>query len=361
MKSYRIASVPGDGVGQEVAVEALKILGTIADKYGIRFEVAHLDWGCDYYAEHQRMMPADGLDRLMDFDAIFLGSVGDADKVPDHISVSLVLDIRKAFDQYVNLRPIKLFPGVQTQIRTATPESVNMVVVRENTEGEYSSVGGFFKPNTDDAIAIQTAVFTQKGCERVMRYAFELAENRRKNKQGPGRVTSCTKSNALGYSMVFWDRVFQQVLPEFPNVDTESALVDALSMWLIRNPERYDVIVCSNLFGDILTDLGAMLQGGMGMAAGGNINPEKKYPSMFEPIHGSAPDIAFKGVVNPIASIESIRMMMEHLGQTEAAQDIERAVTTVMKKGQVRAADLGGSSTTQEVGDEVARVLKKAG
>jgi tartrate dehydrogenase/decarboxylase / D-malate dehydrogenase len=359
MKSYRIASIPGDGVGREVAVEALKILDTISDKHGIGFAVVHLDWGCDYYVEHHRMMPADALDRLMDVDAIFLGSVGDASKVPDHISVGLVLDIRKAFDQYVNLRPIKLFSEVQTQIRTATPESVNMVVVRENTEGEYSTVGGFFKPHTDDAIAIQTAVFTKKGCERVMRYAFNLAANRKRNAEGPGRVTSCTKSNALGYSMVFWDKVFQQVTSEFPDVETESAMVDALSMWLIRNPERYDVIVCSNLFGDILTDLGAMLQGGVGMAAGGNINPEKKFPSMFEPIHGSAPDIAFKSIVNPVASIESIRLMMEHLGELEAARDIERAVTTVMKVGCFRTVDLGGTSKTQEVGDEIARVLLK--
>lgn len=357
MKSYHIASIPGDGVGREVAVEAHKILDTISKKHGIRFDVVHLNWGCDYYVEHERMMPADSLDRLMDVDAIFLGSVGDAGKVPDHISVSLVLDIRKAFDQYVNLRPIKLFPGVQTEIRTATAESVNMVVVRENTEGEYSAVGGFFKPDTDDAIAIQTAVFTQKGCDRVMRYAFKLAESRKRNAQGPGRVTSCTKSNALGYSMVFWDRVFQQVAPDFPDIETESALVDALSMWLIRNPEKYDVIVCSNLFGDILTDLGAMLQGGMGMAAGGNINPEKVFPSMFEPIHGSAPDIAFKGVVNPVASIESIRLMMEHFGEMEAARDIERAVTTVMNERRIRTVDLGGNSKTGEVGDEIARVL----
>lgn len=361
MNTYRIASIPGDGVGKEVAIEARKILDTVAAKHSIRFKVEHLDWGSDYYVENQCMMPADGLNRLMDFDAIFLGSVGDATKVPDHISVSLVLDIRKAFDQYINLRPIKLYPAVPTQIRTATPESVNMVVVRENTEGEYSTIGGFFKPGTEDAIAIQTAVFTQKGCERVMRYAFELAEQRKKSARGPGLVTSCTKSNALGYSMVFWDGVFQKIEAQYPNISTESALVDALSMWLIRNPDRYDVIVCSNLFGDILTDLGAMLQGGMGMAAGGNINPEKKFPSMFEPIHGSAPDIAFKGIVNPVASIESIRLMMMHFGETEAAADIEQAVSAVMQEGKIRTVDLGGNSKTADVGDEIARVLQAGG
>lgn len=358
MKPYRIASIPGDGVGQEVAIEVMKVLDTVSVKHGIPFDIEHLDWGCDYCVQHQRMMPEDGLERLKAFDAIFLGSVGNAAKVPDHISVRLVLDIRKAFDQYINLRPIKLFPGVPTQVRTATPESIDMVVVRENTEGEYTNVGGFFKPGTPDAIATQTAVFTWKGCERVMRYAFELAQRRKADNQGPGRVTSCTKSNALAYSMVFWDEVFQEVCASYPEIETESALVDALSMWLIRNPERYDVIVCSNLFGDILTDLGAMLQGGMGMAAGGNINPEKTYPSMFEPIHGSAPDIAFKGIVNPVASIESIRLMMMHFGEGEAAQDIERAVSAVMAEARIQTADLGGRSKTAEVGDEIVRVLK---
>lgn len=360
MKSYRIASIPGDGVGQEVAVEADKVLDAIASKYGIRFDVQHLDWGSEYHVRNHRMMPEDGLQRLRDFDAIFLGSVGNAARVPDHISVNLVLDIRKAFDQYVNLRPIRLYPGVPTQIRTATAESVNMVVVRENTEGEYSTIGGFFKPDTPDAIAVQTAVFTQKGCERVMRYAFETAKGRRADSLGPGRVTSCTKSNALGYSMVFWDRVFLQVKKEYPDIESESALVDALSMWLIRNPEKYDVIVCSNLFGDILTDLGAMLQGGMGMAAGGNINPEKTFPSMFEPIHGSAPDIAFRGIVNPVATIESIRLMLLHFGEVEAACDIERAVSAVMQAGRIRTVDLGGTSKTGEVGDEIVRVLISA-
>jgi len=358
MKSYRIAFIPGDGVGQEVALEASKVLDAVAGKYGIRFDVEHLEWGCEYYLRNQRMMPDDGMRRLRDFDAIFLGSVGNAARVPDHVSVGLVLDIRKAFDQYVNLRPIRLYPGVPTQIRTATPETVNMVVVRENTEGEYSTIGGFFKPDTPDAIAIQTAVFTQKGCERVMRYAFETARSRKKSADGPGRVTSCTKSNALGYSMVFWDTVFQQVKTGFPDIETESALVDALSMWLIRNPQKFDVIVCSNLFGDILTDLGAMLQGGMGMAAGGNINPERTYPSMFEPIHGSAPDIAFKGIVNPVATIESIRLMMSHLGEPEPAADIERAVSAVMQAAGVRTPDLGGTAKTSEVGDEIVRILK---
>lgn len=353
MANYRIASIPGDGVGQEVALEAHRMLEAASRKFDFRIELQQLDWGCDYYVSHQRMMPEDALTRLADFDAIFLGSIGDATRVPDHISVRLVLDIRNAFEQYVNLRPIKLYAGVPTEIRTATPERVNMVVVRENTEGEYATIGGIFKPDSADSVAIQSAVFTRKGCERVMRYAFETARTRRETSQGPGHVTSCTKSNALGYSMVFWDQVFGQICKDYPAIGTDSALVDALSMWLIRNPEQFDVIVCSNLFGDILTDLGAMLQGGMGMAAGGNINPERTRPSMFEPIHGSAPDIAFRGIVNPVAAIEAIRMMLQHLGEFEAAGDIEQAITKVLSSEATRTRDLRGSASTREVGDAI--------
>jgi tartrate dehydrogenase/decarboxylase / D-malate dehydrogenase len=358
MNPYHIASIPGDGVGIEVAREAEKILKVVAAKHGLDIIITQLDWGCDYYRRHGRMLPSDGLEQLKTFDAIFLGSVGDANRVPDHISVKLVLDIRKAFDQYVNLRPIRLYPGVETVIRTARPETVNMVVVRENTEGEYADIGGFLKDATPDGLAIQTAVFTQKGCERVMAYAFQLAEERRRAGEGPGVVTSCTKSNALGYSMVFWDRVFRQVADRYPDIEARSALVDALSMWLIRNPEQFDVIVTSNLFGDILTDLGAMLQGGMGMAAGGNINPERTYPSMFEPIHGSAPDIAGKGIVNPIASIEAIAMMLDHLNATGAAADVRGAIETVLMAGDGKAVDIGGNASTSAVGDALKRAIE---
>ncbi len=355
MPSYRIAIIPGDGVGDEVASEAIKILNAVADKHGFNVETEHFDWGCDYYLKNGTMMPEDALKILKGFDAIFLGCIGDANKVPDHISLTMLLAIRKGFDQYVNLRPIRLYPGVDTPIKTAIHGTVDMVVIRENTEGEYSAVGGFFKQGTPDAFAIQTSIFTQKGCERVIRYAFELARKRKKFGDGApvGMVTNCTKSNALNFSMVFWDSVYQKVAKEYPDIKTDMAMVDALTMWFVKNPQYFDVIVASNLFGDIITDLGALLQGGMGFAAGGNINPKKIYPSMFEPIHGSAPKYAGEGVVNPIASIESIRMMLEHMGEEEAADDIERAIREVLVSGKVRTSDMGGTQKTHEVGDAV--------
>jgi tartrate dehydrogenase/decarboxylase/D-malate dehydrogenase len=355
MNSYDIAVIPGDGVGQEVAAEAVKILEAVGQKYSFELNIIELDWGCDYYLKHGRMAPDNKLEVLKDVDAIFLGCIGDAEKVPDHISLRLLLDIRKGFDQYVNLRPIHLYPGVKSLVKTATPDSVNMVVVRENTEGEYSASGGFFKPDDPEGIAFQTAIFSRKGCERVMRYAFGLAQQRKKlgSEEPVGMVTNCTKSNALNYSMVFWDNVYAEVSKSYPNIKTDMALVDALTMWMVKNPEYFDVIVASNLFGDIITDLGAILQGGMGFAAGGNINPEKIYPSMFEPIHGSAPKYQGKGHVNPIASIESIRMMLENLGEQQAADDIQNAIRKILVAGEVRTPDTGGNSSTQQVGDGI--------
>jgi tartrate dehydrogenase/decarboxylase/D-malate dehydrogenase len=359
MKSYDIAVIPGDGVGKEVSREALKILTASAKKYGFGITKEEFQWGCDYYLENGKMNPENMLDILSDFDAIFLGCVGDENKVPDHVSLTLLLDIRYGFDQYVNLRPIKLYPGVTSLITTATPETIDMVVVRENSEGEYSRAGGIFKPGTPDAFALQTGVFTRKGCERIITYAFDIASKRKKlgDTYPVGMVTNCTKSNALNYSMVFWDSVYNEVAQEYPKIKTDKALVDATTMWMVKNPQYFDVIVASNLFGDIITDLGAMLQGGMGFAAGGNINPEKTYPSMFEPIHGSAPKYTGKDVINPIASIESIRMMLEHLGETQAAEDIEKAVANVLSSHVVKTRDMGGASKTQEVGDAVKRVI----
>jgi tartrate dehydrogenase/decarboxylase/D-malate dehydrogenase len=361
MKQYRIAVIPGDGVGREVSAEAVKILRGAAEKHGFMVETSEFDWGCDYYLEHGVMMPEDMLDILKDFDSIFLGSVGDASKVPDHISLQLLLKIRKGFEQYVNLRPIKLYPGVESPVKGATPDTVDMLVVRENTEGEYSSAGGIFKDGTSDSVALQTAVFTRKGCERVMRYAFELARVRKKlgDQDYVGMVTNCTKSNALNYSMVFWDSVYEKVAKGYPDIKSDSAMVDALCMWFVKNPGYFDVIVASNLFGDIITDLGAMIQGGMGLAAGGNINPEKTYPSMFEPIHGSAPKYTGKDIANPIASIESMRMMLEHLGEEEAALDIQNAVIKVLEAKEIRTQDLGGTSKTHEVGDAILRAFLK--
>lgn len=359
MTGYNVAFIPGDGVGKEVAAEAEKILLACASKYGLDIRLHTFDWGCDYHTLHKIMMPDDALDKLESFDAIFLGCIGDAKKVPDHISLQMLLTIRKGFDQYVNLRPIRLYRGVWTPVQTASAETLDMVVVRENTEGEYSNIGGFFKKGSPDGFATQTAVFTKKGCERVIKYAFDLSIKRKKLGSEPplGMVTNCTKSNALNYSMVFWDSIFDKAAAAHPEIKTEKTLVDALTMWLVKNPSHFDVIVASNLFGDIITDLGAMLQGGMGFAAGANINPEKKHPSMFEPIHGSAPKYAGKGLVNPIASIESIRLMLEHLDESDAAHDIQRAVEEVLKSGESRTPDMGGNSKTNEMGDAIKQVL----
>jgi len=353
MQNYQIAIIPGDGVGHEISREAEKVINAVADKHSFEVGIHRFDWGCDYYIDHGNMAPENCLEVLKDFDSIFLGCIGDAAKVPDHVSLTFLLKIRKGFEQYVNLRPIKLYPGVKTPINTASPQNVDFIVVRENTEGEYSNMGGIFKPGTEDAVALQTGVFTYKGCERVIRYAFELASTRGNKK----KVTNCTKSNALNYSMVFWDSVYDEVSEDFPNIKTDMALVDAMTMWFVKNPEYFDVVVASNLFGDIITDLGAMLQGGMGFAAGGNINPERKYPSMFEPIHGSAPKYAGKGIVNPIASIEAVRLMLDHLGQEEAAASLQQAVMQVLSKGRIKTKDMGGNSITNEMGDAVKEAL----
>jgi len=357
--SYDIAVIPGDGVGKEVTREGIKILKAVAQKYAFGIKIEEFNWGCDFYLKHGKMMPDNMLDLLETFDAIFLGCIGDANKVSDDISLTLLLRIRKGFDQYVNLRPIQLYAGVDTLVKTAIPKNIDIVVVRENTEGEYSGLGGFFKLESPDAFALQTGIFTQKGCERTIRYAFELARKRNKfgDKAPVGMVTNCTKSNALNYSMVFWDSVYDKVSKYYPDIKTDKALVDAITMWLIKKPEYFDVIVASNLFGDIITDLGAMLQGGMGFAAGGNINPEKNYPSMFEPIHGSAPKYEGKAVVNPIAAIESIRMMLEHFGEKRGAKDIQEAIQKILSSGEVRTVDMGGISKTHEVGDAIKKAI----
>lgn len=360
MKSYRIALIPGDGVGGEITEEAVRVLETAADIHGFDVTTELFDWSCDRYLEVGEMMPEDALDTLAEFDSIFLGCIGDAHKVPDHISLQMLLKIRQGFDQYVNLRPIKLYPGVETPIVTATPETVDMLVIRENTEGEYSADGGFFKRGTPDAFALQTSIFTWKGCERAIRYGFEQARKRQKlGTDGKvGRVTNCTKSNALNYSMVFWDEAYDAVAKDFPDIETDMALVDALTMWFVKNPDWFDVIVASNLFGDIITDLGSMLQGGMGFAAGGNVNPEGDYPSMFEPIHGSAPKYTGKRVVNPIATIEAVRMMLEHLGHPEAAEHLHDAIAATLSGGETRTKDMGGSATTDEMGAAVVAAMR---
>jgi tartrate dehydrogenase/decarboxylase/D-malate dehydrogenase len=360
MKSYRIALIPGDGVGLEITDEAVRVLDVAADIHGFEIDTESFDWSCDRYLATGAMMPENALETLAGFDSIFLGCIGDADKVEDHISLEMLLTIRKGFDQYVNLRPIKLYPGVSSPISTATPETVDILVIRENTEGEYSGNGGFFKRGTPDAFALQTGIFTWKGCERTIRYGFEMARSRKKlGSTAPvGRVTNCTKSNALNYSMVFWDEAYDFVAQDYPDIETDMALVDALTMWFVKNPDYFDVVVASNLFGDIITDLGAMLQGGMGFAAGGNVNPEGDYPSMFEPIHGSAPKYTGKHIVNPIATIEAIRMMLDNLGESAAANHIESAVKATLGAGETRTRDMGGTSSTIDMGTAVVDAMR---
>jgi tartrate dehydrogenase/decarboxylase/D-malate dehydrogenase len=353
---FKIAVIPGDGVGTEVASEAVKVGSKACELDNTDLCCEWFDWGCDYYLKHGKMMPEDMLDILKGFDAIFLGCIGDASKVPDHITLQLLLTIRKGFDQYVNLRPIYLYSGVDTLLKNARPNEIDLVVVRENVEGEYSQAGGRFKQGTDDEMAVQTAIFTRKGTERIIRYSFELARKRNKLKEKNGyvgMVTNCSKSNALNYSMVFWDEVYKEVANDYPDIKKDFALVDALTMWFVKNPDYFDVVVASNLFGDIVTDLGAMLQGGMGFAAGGNINPDRVYPSMFEPIHGSAPKYEGRNVINPFASIEAMRMLLEHIGLPETAQRIQKAIQTVLSAGKIKTRDMGGSSKTFEVGDAI--------
>lgn len=357
MKTYKVAFIPGDGVGPEVALEAKLALEACGKAFSFNVESTVFDWNCDYYLAHGRMMPEDGLTILKGYDAVFLGSVGDPSKVADHISLGPLLTIRQGFCQYVNLRPIRMHEGVYSPVATATPQTVDFVVVRENTEGEYSQLGGMYSPDEAHGFATQMAVFSRKGCERVIRFAFELAR-KRKAEGHMGKVTNCTKSNALNFSMVFWDKIFKEVAAQYPDIETDYLLVDALSMFMLTRPERFDVIVASNLFGDIITDLDSVLQGGMGFAAGANLNPEREFPSMFEPIHGSALDIAGKGYVNPLASIESARLRLEYFGEEEAAASLLRAEQKVLKEGLIRTRDMGGTSSTQEMGEAVRAALE---
>jgi tartrate dehydrogenase/decarboxylase/D-malate dehydrogenase len=342
MAQFRIAVIAGDGVGTEVVPEAIRVIDCVA-----KLEYTHFEWGSEYYLHHGRMMPADAIEMLKKFDAILLGAIGHPD-IPDHITLNgLLLPIRRAFDQYANVRPAILYPGVASPL--ANPGAIDMIVVRENTEGEYAQVGGFLYHHQPDEVAIQTAVFTRRGVERVVRHAFELAQKRRK------KVTSITKSNAQGYGMVLWDRAFAKVASEFPDIDTDALLVDAAAMNFVRRPASFDVVVGSNLFGDILSDLSAVITGSIGLAASANLDPTRRYPSMFEPVHGSAPDIAGRGIVNPLAMILSASMMLDHLGLD--GKRVERAVASVLADRKVRTPDLGGSSSTREVTEAVIQKL----
>ena len=352
MSTHKIAVIPGDGIGHEVVPEGLRVLEAAGKKFNLSFDLTHFDYSCERYAKTGAMMPEDGLEQLKKFDAVFLGAVG-YPGVADHVSLwGLLIPIRRGFDQYVNLRPVKLFKGVSTPLANRKPEEIDFVVIRENTEGEYSSIGGRIFSGSENEFAIQETVFTKRGVDRVMRYAFELAMKRPRKK-----VTSATKSNGIIHTMPFWDERFNALKKHYPDVKTDQFHIDILTAHFVQHPDWFDVVVASNLFGDILSDLGPAIAGSIGIAPGGNINPEKDYPSMFEPVHGSAPDIAGKGVANPIAQIWTGAMMLEHLGQAEAARAIVAAIERVVDEGKTLTRDLGGTARTTDVGEAVASLV----
>lgn len=352
MKTFTIAVIAGDGVGTEVIPEGKRVLEAAGKKHDVTFAFQDFDWGAGHFLRWGRMMPAGAIDLLQPCDAIYLGAVGHP-QIPDHTTLNgLLLPIRRSFDQYANVRPAYLYPGVSSPLAGRNGGDIDMVVVRENTEGEYAQVGGFVYQHQPEEVAVQAAVFTRRGIERIVRFAFEMAVKRNKKK----RVTSITKSNAQGYGMVLWDRVFADVAAGYPDIQTESLLVDAAAMNFVRRPESFDVVVASNLFGDILSDLAGGIIGSLGLAASANLDPERRFPSMFEPVHGSAPDIAGQGVVNPLAAILTAALMLDHLELTAAACEVERAVAAVLAAGKVRTPDLGGTNRTEEV---TAAVLEK--
>lgn len=341
MKTYHLASIPGDGIGQEVIPAGIAVGQKVAAVCGFSLEFTEFPWSCQTFAETGAMMPHDGLTQLTDFDAIYLGAVGWPD-VPDHVSLwGLLIPIRRAFDQYANVRPVRLLNGITSPLAGRGPEDIDFVVVRENCEGEYSEAGGRLYAGTERETVIQESIFTRHGTDRILRYAFELAATRGKH------VTSATKSNGIMHSMPFWDERFQAMSTEYPDIKTDQYHIDILTAHFVLHPDWFDVVVGSNLFGDILSDLGPAVAGSIGIAPSANINPEGRYPSMFEPVHGSAPDIAGLGVANPIAAIWTMAMMLEHLGETEASQIIEHAIESVLTgTTDVKTRDLGGEATT---------------
>src|SRR5579864_5185758 len=355
MTKHRIAVLAGDGIGTEVVPEGIRVLDTAARKFGIDLHYDHFDFAsCDYYLKHGQMMPDNWKEQIGGHDAIFFGAVGWPAKVPDHISLwgSLIM-FRRDFDQYVNLRPVRLMPGVASPLANRQPGDIDFYVVRENTEGEYSSVGGKMFAGTEREIVMQESIFSRVGVDRVLRYAFELARRRPKK-----HLTAATKSNGIFISMPYWDERVAEMSRSYPDIKVDKFHIDILTAHFVRHPDWFDVVVASNLFGDILSDLGPACTGTIGIAPSANINPEREFPSMFEPVHGSAPDIAGRGIANPIGQIWSGAMMLEHFGETQAAQAIERAIAEVLADGGTRTPDLGGNAGTRDLGTAVAAAIR---
>ncbi len=353
--AHRIAVIPGDGIGKEVVPEGIRALEAAAKKYDLDLRFDDFDFAaCDYYAKHGRMMPEDWQERIGGHDAIFFGAVGWPDAVPDHISLwGSLIQFRRAFDQYVNLRPVRLMPGVPSPLAGRTPGDIDFLVVRENTEGEYSSIGGRIFEGTDREVCVQETVMTRHGVDRVLRYAFELAQAREKK-----HLTSATKSNGIAITMPYWDERVKEMAQKFPDVAQDQYHIDILAAHFVLNPDRFDVVVASNLFGDILSDLGPACTGTIGIAPAANINPERKFPSLFEPVHGSAPDIAGQGIANPVGQIWAAAQMLEHLGHAKAAGAIVRAVETVLAQEGLRTRDLGGEADTIACGKAIADAIE---
>ena len=356
-RAYRVAAIPGDGIGREVLPEGLRALRAAADRFGFAVDVRELDFAsCDYYLAHGRMMPEDWRDQVGDCDAILFGAVGWPDKVPDHVSLwGSILEFRRAYDQYVGLRPVRLMPGVPSPLAGREPGEIDFVVVRENTEGEYSSVGGRMFAGTERETVLQETIMTRIGVDRILRYAFELAA--RRGAGGSGHLTSATKSNGIAISMPYWDERVAAMAPSYPEVAVDKFHIDALVAQVVLHPDRFDVIVASNLFGDILSDLGPACTGTIGIAPSANINPERTHPSLFEPVHGSAPDIAGRGIANPVGQIWATQMMLEHLGEPAAAAALLRAIETGLADPEARTADIGGRADTVTAGCAIADAI----
>jgi tartrate dehydrogenase/decarboxylase / D-malate dehydrogenase len=349
---HKIAVIMGDGIGKEVVPEGMRVLDVAAERFGFKIEWTPFPWSCEYYSSKGEMMPKNGLDILKEYESIFLGAVG-YPGVPDHVSLwGLLIPIRRSFQQYVNFRPVRNMRGMTSPLRNIEAGKIDFCVVRENNEGEYSNIGGMMYEGTDQEFVVQETVFTRKGVDRIMRYAFDLARKRERK-----QVTSVTKSNGIVFTMPYWDQIFKEIAKAYPDVKTNQYHVDALSAMFVQRPEQFDVVVGSNLFGDILSDLGAAVAGSLGIAPSASLNPERKFPSMFEPVHGSAPDIAGKGIANPIGQILSGALMVDHLGYPEAARTIEKAVEVAVADRKIRTRDLGGEASTQQMGKAIAELV----